>query len=132
MGRRKIWWERRSTIMKKSDCWRSLITLPHPSRPPAAVRIAFFLTKLIIYHKVDIIKSVWINPWYCIQIRIKMNLQNVLMNISCPLCLFFTKVTRTSSMVSPVFLNTNMVNLYLLAKWNAIKWTYSSVHVYCD
>ena len=47
-GGEKIWWEKRSPIMEKPECWGSLATMPHPhpSRLTAAIRIAFFLTKL--------------------------------------------------------------------------------------
>ena len=47
-GGKKIWWERRSPIKEKPECWGSLATFPHsaPSRPPAVITIVFSLTKL--------------------------------------------------------------------------------------
>ena len=51
-------------IIEKSACWIKPTMLP---RPPAAITIALRLlpplSNSIFYHKTDIIKKVWINPW---------------------------------------------------------------------
>ena len=44
---------------------------PTPPDPQLQLELLSSLQNLIIYHKMDIIKSAWINPWYCIPIRIK-------------------------------------------------------------
>ena len=73
MGRGKNWWERRSPIMEKPECRGSLATIPRPNPSDLQLQLELLssLQNLIIYHKMDIIKSAWINPWYCIPIRIK-------------------------------------------------------------
>ena len=63
-GGEKIWWESRSLIMEKPECWGSLATIPHstPPDPQLQLELLSSLQNLIIYHKMDINKSAWINP----------------------------------------------------------------------
>ena len=50
--------------MEKPEFWWSLATIPHPtsSDPQLQLELLSSLQNLIIYHKMDIIKSAWINP----------------------------------------------------------------------
>ena len=59
--------------MEKLECWGRRATIPHPTPPDPQLQLEllFSLQNLIIYHKMDIIKSDWINLGYCILIRIK-------------------------------------------------------------
>ena len=50
--------------MEKPEFWWSLAVIPHPTPPDLQLQLELLssLQNLIIYHKMDIIKSAWINP----------------------------------------------------------------------
>ena len=50
--------------MEKPEFWWSLAIIPHPTPPEPQLQLELLssLQNLIIYHKMDIIKSAWINP----------------------------------------------------------------------
>ena len=63
-GGEKIWWERKSPVMEKPECWGSLAAIAHPTPldPQLQLELLSSLQNLIICHKMDINKSAWINP----------------------------------------------------------------------
>ena len=50
--------------MEKPECWGNHATILHPTPPDVQLQLELLssLQNLIIYHKMDIIKSPWINP----------------------------------------------------------------------
>ena len=50
--------------MEKPEFWWSHAVIPYPTPPDPQLQLELLssLQNLIIYHKMDIIKSAWINP----------------------------------------------------------------------
>ena len=113
-GVEKILWERRSPIMEKPECWGSLATISHPTPPDPQLQLEllFSLQNVIIYHKMDIIKSAWINPGYCIPIRIKWICKSFNEYFFPSLFVFHESYMHKFN-GEPCFLNTSMINLCL-------------------